>query len=641
MTERVFFDLETHLIRPDAPWPVPVACGWTIVGSQDAPGILTRDAIVPWFAAVVREGATLVAHNASFDASVLATLPGLLPIIWHLYSEGRILCTAHGCALADLRMTGELAKRGYQLDSCVERFAPDHAVPDKSDPWRLRWAELDGLPKSAWPAEAVRYLAADVTSGAAVARVVCDETDLARQSAIDFACARIGAYGFVTDAEAVRRKCDALEEEALRLRAACPDFFHVKGTKKDPKQVKNMDAVRAYAEGAGVTERTDTGLISVTEDSLDGIDDPRLAAFAKSLQVEAAAGRLGALLDPMGHGMPTAAVRCRYKMATSGRRIAGGYKRRAGEPGRGQVLPGTGNVQNIPTGVGAKGGPHNQGWREVVVPRAGRTFGVCDFTGLELSTVAEVATNIVGWSRLADALRAKRDPHAIMGARLAKTSEAAMMAALAGQLGPEAKPYAKRFRQTAKAPNFGLPGGLGCQTFVAFAWSNYRLRLTLDEAAEIRAEWREAWPEFPEGYFPNASKMCDLGEPVVSQGSGRIRGTGAYTEICNTPFQALGADIALDALFLVQWACEVLRPSAPELFGSHVVFFGHDEILTEHPTSTAAEAVERQAEIMRDCGREWLAHVPLGTDPILCAVWSKLAEPKHDKAGRLVPWEPK
>lgn len=625
MTARVVIDLETPLITAEDPFPAPVALGWTdgtSSGECDAteiPGFLVR---------VLSEGATLAAHNAAFDLNCIAGLSqAWLRVVYELYREGRVLCTAEASKLADIRQTGEQNVKGYGLDTCVQAFVPSVEPPDKSDPWRLRWAELIGVPRAQWPAEALAYLRADVQTTWRLLQVVGDETDAARQAAIDFVGARTGQlYGFVTDRDAVRAKVAALSEEMEALRRACSDFFKLGGTRKAPAWTKHMESIRTYAEAAGVTARTDSGLVSVTEDSLDGIGDDKLSALAKFLQLEATVSRLGALLD-------AERVRCRYKMLTSGRRGAGGFKRKAGDPGRGNILAGTGNVQNLPRPD--KRHPHTLGWREMVRPRDGYLFAVNDFTGLELATVAECLVEYTGASKLAEAIRAGKDPHQIMGAQLCGQPLDAFEAACEGLLGKEAKAYAKAQRQIAKVPNFGLPGGLGVARFCDFAWSGYGLRLTEARASEIRDTWRATWPEFRE-YFARAARMADFGEPVVALRTGRIRGTTKYTEICNTPFQGLGADVATSAWFEVMYEAECVEAS--DLYGSRVVLFAHDELVTETPASRAAEAAERQTEIMGNAGRTLLDHVPLDSSPVLCDAWSKDAETVRDAAGRLTLW---
>lgn len=630
---RVVIDLETPLITAEDPFPQPVALGWT---SGDASGECDATEIPGFLVRVISEGATLVAHNAAFDLSCIAGLDRergaasrWLRVVYELYRAGRVLCTAEASKLADIRATGEQNVKGYGLDTCVEAFVPSIAPPDKSDPWRLRWVELRGLPRAEWPAEALAYLRADVQTTWRLQAVVCDEVDAARQAAIDFVGARTGQlFGFVTDRAGVRAKVAALSEEMDTLRRGCADFFRLGGTRAAPAWTKHMESIRTYAEAAGVTARTDSGLISVTEDSLDGIKDAKLSALAKFLQLEATVSRLGALLD-------ADRVRCRYKMLTSGRRGAGGLKRGKGEPGKGNVLAGTGNVQNIPRPD--KRHPHTLGWRELVKPRDGYLFAVNDFTGLELATVAECLVEYTGASTLADAIRAGKDPHQIMGAQLCSQPLDAFEAAYRGDLGADAQAFAEGQRQIAKVPNFGLPGGLGVARFVDFAWSGYGLRLTESRASEIREAWRAAWPEFRE-YFARAARMSDFGEPVVALRTGRVRGTTKYTEICNTPFQGLGADVATSAWFDVMYEAETMEASP--LYGSRVVLFAHDELVTEAPASRAAEAAERQTEIMREAGRALLDHVPLDSSPVLCEAWSKKAKTVRDASGRLVVWRP-
>ena len=46
-------------------------------------------------------------------------------------------------------------------------------------------------------------------------------------------------------------------------------------------------------------------------------------------------------------------------------------------------------------------------------------------------------------------------------------------------------PNKKQLRQRAKALNFGIPGGLGAKSLVAYAAATYGVELSIEEAAEL------------------------------------------------------------------------------------------------------------------------------------------------------------
>lgn len=601
MIARVYFDVETALTTPDDPWKPIIALGWYAPGI--GAGILDRAEALPFLANVEREGATLVAHNASYDMGTIArTWPALLPWVWHMYERGRVLCTAEGTRLRDIRETGILRKgKGqYTLDAALARYAG--GTLDKSDPWRLRWQELEGLPSSAFPADAKAYLAHDVAALATLGAQVCEETDLPAQSANDWWLERVAKFGFRTDRARVQAKARELEARLAPLRARCGGLYH-------PDGARNMLAIRAFAEAAGIRTRTaptktfPRGQVQVNEDTIgEATSDPDgiLSAYAETLGIEAQLSRLVPMLD-------TDRVRCYYHMLASGR--------------RGAEKP---NVQNF---------PRKGGWRECTMPDPGCVYGICDFTGLELATVAEVLSLVVSPDNaLARALRAGKDAHVLMAASMVQASDEWAEHAYAGALGPEAKKYVKENRQTAKVPNFGYPGGLGPGGFVKFAWTGYQYRCTFERAKELKAIWLNRWPEFT-AYFRDRAALERAGADVLVPYSGFRRGGCSFTEACNTPFQGLGALVATLAGFRIQRECEI-----GSMQGSAIAIFAHDEFVTNMPEGLAQEHVQTQARIMRETGREVLQYVPLDTAPILAERWSKEAE-STGAPGALTIWK--
>ncbi len=605
MRTRVYFDVETSLTEPHDPWKPIVALGW--YAPESGGGILDRAHVPAFLAAIEREGAALVAHNASYDMGAIArTLPALLPWVWHMYESGRVLCTQEGSRLRDIRTVGILRKEkgAYALDGALARHVPGAPPLDKSDPWRLRWGELEGLAREAFPADACAYLARDLAALATLGGAVLAEADLGRQTAHQWWLERVAKHGFRTDRARVLRKAGALAAELAPLRAKCGALYHLEGK-------RNMKAIRAYAEAAGIRTRTapsnsyPLGQLQVNEDTLGEVtNDPDglLAAFAATLGIEAHLSRLVPMLD-------VDRVRCYYHMLASGR--AGAEKP---------------NVQNF---------PRKGGWRECVIPDAGCVFGICDFTGLELATVAEVLALVVTPDNaLARALRSGKDAHVLMAASLVGAPDDWAEAAYRGDLGLEAKAYIKENRQTAKVPNFGYPGGLGPDGFVKFAWKGYGYKCTRERAVELKRLWLDRWPEFV-SYFRDRAALERAGADVVVPYSGLTRGGCSFTEACNTPFQGLGGALAKAAGFRIQRECEV-----GSMRGSHVAIFAHDEFVTQMPEHLAQEHVQTQAQIMRDVGREWLQYVPLDTAPVLARRYSKDAESKGIP-GALTIWDEK
>ena len=80
-------------------------------------------------------------------------------------------------------------------------------------------------------------------------------------------------------------------------------------------------------------------------------------------------------------------------------------------------------------------------------------------------------------------------------------------------------------RQRAKVLNFGIPGGLGPRSLVAYARSTYGVTLTLEEAGEFRRRLiEEVYPELglylaDDGMETLARNLGAAGRGVLADGS--------------------------------------------------------------------------------------------------------------------------
>lgn len=240
------------------------------------------------------------------------------------------------------------------------------------------------------------------------------------------------------------------------------------------------------------------------------------------------------------------------------------------------------------------------GVRDCVIPRTDHWFYSNDYTGGELVTHAESCVEMVGFSKLGEALVAGKDVHSMLGATMLGITYDEMLAFREGKCGPEKKRLGKAFRQVAKVPNFGYPGGMGPVTLVlqaragsedtpwhcgpSMVWDGstfvpgYKgLRLCVliggadrcnitkihewrdrpckpvcaacvKVAAGLKEIWSGQWPE-NKPYFAKVTKILDTHGTVTQHYSKRVRGFDSSKEspfcsAANGYFQALLADIA-------------------------------------------------------------------------------------------------
>jgi DNA polymerase-1 len=180
----VSIDCETHLIQKGLLAP-PLVCGsiawFDPVEKEIRTKRLSRDEYRVTFRELIADpDVTLALANAPFDMLVAAedaarprSSPGraapppedLLPQIFAAYEAGRIidvqvLQQLHAIARGHLNRepdTGRGMVGRYSLSTCV-RHVLGREDAKRNDRWRLRYYELEDVPMSEWPSDALEYL---------------------------------------------------------------------------------------------------------------------------------------------------------------------------------------------------------------------------------------------------------------------------------------------------------------------------------------------------------------------------------------------------------------------------------------------------------------------------------------------------
>lgn len=641
---------------------------------------------------------TLVGANTPFDAAVcMEYAEDLVEPFLIAYAEGRVLDVQLNEKLADIArgrlggsygLDGVYSKRTYSLAALVKIHLGKDRDAQKSDPngWRMRYAELHNVPIGEWPADASAYAIedADDTLDVLLAQLPDHSwhADAAAKARAFFSLHLLSCHGIMTDADAINALENATAGRFAQLTGelTAEGLIRSNGV-RDTKKAKARIVAAYRAHGVPVP-LTDTGektirafMKEATEvGNLAGLSRTELATVRRAC-VDEAADEYAALDEEAcdGSGDPVlekyaertrlativqthipdlrkgliSPIQARWDLAESGRITC--------SKGKGGSLNGfqlTNPIRSLVLtcercgGLGMRHGPavtcrHCKGKGELVGPgvrecfraRPGTVLIDADFSGLELCTVAQACVVLVGYSTLGDALNAGIDVHLDFGAQLLGIDY------------PEAvrrkhDKDVKEARQLAKVANFGFPGGLGAEGFVAFARGYGIKGFSLERAKELRERWLERWTEF-RAYFAHIRNLCDeLGvAQVVQLYSHRVRGLVPYTAACNTYFQGLGADGALAALWEVTAAAYGDRESA--LYGVRPVNFVHDQILAEAPIERAHDAAVELGRVMVDACNRYLPDVPVRCEPCLSYAWHKDAVAVFDApaGGRLVPWD--
>jgi hypothetical protein len=610
MSARIRFGFDTETtVTEDGSTPDLVSVGYSSPGGD---GLLNRAEGLELSRALLTDpDIELVTHNGSFDFAVLAKQdPSLFPAIFDAYESGRVLDTMVMAMCDDIARGVYMGTRKglYGLgDLSLSRLSLPMSKGE--DTFRLRYGELANIHVSKWPEEARHYALLDPKRTVEVAESYpWEPPDTRRQGAHFFWLHLMSAHGMRTDQDRVATMLSSVVREASDLCSTLMPLGLVT-LDKEGELHSNTKAVReriykVLGEQAPKTKPSKSfpqGQIQTSAEACegfgpDGKQDPILLKYA----------RLTALLDIINKDskyLEQAIVRCRYGLAETGRSTCFGP-----------------NLQNV---------KKEGGIRECFIPREGFVYATADFSGLELATQAEACLRLVGWSKLGDAINAGRDAHCIVAARLLHCDYDEAVRRYKAK-----DPEAIAARQTGKVCNFGLAGGLGPAKFVLFAWSQYRVRITMQEARQLKALWLNLYPEFLE-YFRIINEQDSQIEQLFS---GRLRGGTNFTERANTWFQGLGGDATKCAGFYLSRACYAEPNSV--LYGSRPVEYEHDAFLVEVPEEGAHECAMALSELMVDKAQLFIPNFKLKADPMLCRRWSKDADPVYVN-GRLVPWESK
>lgn len=232
--------------------------------------------------------------------------------------------------------------------------------------------------------------------------------------------------------------------------------------------------------------------------------------------------------------------------------------------------------------------PRSGGIRELFIAKPGHTFIITDYSAVELCTLSQVTHDMYGQSTMMEKINKGEDLHRYYASVL---------------LGKKQEDITKAERQSAKAANFGFPGGLGIETFITYAKKSYNTELTREEAKKMKDKWMHAFPEM----LLYLKEECT--EAVTR--TGRIRGDVTYCAGKNTPFQGLAADGAKIAMYYLDHA------------GFNIVAFVHDEIVSEVPEDKAEEMLKEQERIMIEAMKQVVPDVKISVESMITKRYSK------------------
>jgi hypothetical protein len=699
----VVFDTETVLFRPGVMAPELVCVTWRHDGREGIAHWSEALPLLKWIWAQPRIVGHSVSFDAAVTgANFPQLLPDVFRAydegrVECTQVREQLLNIRKGTFRGYTTHEGKKVVPTYQLATLTAKyFGRDISASKADDAWRMKYGTLMHLPISAWPKDAIEYPLEDVRLTEAI--FLAQDYEIAKpvngieygelahstaKASVAFVARLMSNWGLRTAPHTVANLAERTEDGLQLLAAQLGEVYtHLPASAPEgtravhgpsgyvckftggawtyeepylggatlerrpplvrPNGTRDTKAAEAYALEADRMEREEweeiwgrgtykskirmtaggkkpkkDGTISPPKVSLSG---PALADLAEDYPLLGAYAEFGELRSVLAKDVKALRDGILYPIHS-----------RFGDAESDRLTSSKPNVQNWRTYPGI---------RECFVPREGWCFIQADYSGLELSTLAEVCRTLFGRSALADAIRAKRDPHLIVAAELMRTDYATAELAYYDKTHP-LHDKAKEFRKMAKPVNFGFPGGLGIAKFVLFAKLQYKVELTDERALELRDIWFKLFPEMREFFaYVRSLRKCDNGgydywvREIVTN---RIRGGCNYTAACNDHFQALGASMTQRALYEISRECYVVPSSA--LYGSRPVNYVHDEFFVESPIPRAHDAAMRLRDVAEDVARRFMPYAPPACPPALLMRMSKAGHEMKDDAGRLVPWD--
>jgi DNA polymerase I len=653
----------------------PMVC-LSVSRANRKPRLLDRRRGRRWIRyALARQDVHLVGHNIAFDLGVVcADQPELIDLVFVTLDAGRLHDTGIRESLLDLaeglmgldpatgrKIDADEEGASYPLTELIRRYLSAESTEEAAalkygpDSYRLRYREFDGIPTYKWPLAARVYPKGDARNPAEIYW-----KQQARGRTL------VNGGNLHAEPEAVR-KAFSLQLQTLRgLRTHGPDVDaldaqveakHLEAQEKfkkagivrengteDKKKIQEL-VTEAYGGNPPYTapsSKFPKGQIATDRDTKLESGDPLLVAHGKSGKNNKYRTTYLPKLR-VGTRVP---INPRYYGMAATTRVTADY----------QQLPQKGGI------------------RECHRARAGFAYCSVDYEGLELRTMSQRAISDprVGYSKMAEALLAKMDPHTIAAASFLGRSYESLVA-----LCKVKGSFEEGFRSLGKVFNFGKGGGMGHKSLVYNARAKDDVRfckladklpegrcgkegleeitvrgqekrvcvVCIEVGKELDRKWLDTWTEQRE--------LCAISSRLHREGhktevmipvANIVRGGCTYTQWLNTPFQGLGAVLVELAMWRVTKEMFTDRRSA--LWGSRLVLNVHDELIAEIRTDDGHQrthdAAERMAFLMREAAKECLPDLAptVAAEPALSFILSKKAETVRDSKGILQIWEP-
>lgn len=500
--------------------------------------------------AMTRDDCTYVAHNGKFDASWMTEFGVPVPQSFDTMLASHVLDENREKKLKSLARN-MLGADGYDVG---EELSNASEVP-------LQKLAVYNSKDADYTLRLAKHFRAELAKDAPSARLFAKLLMPASR-----ALTEIEAVGVAIDPERWRERHDEAQEHCERLQ----EYIEERIPKsmrpinlRSPQQISKLLFIHLELPVLATTKK---GAASTAEKVL-------LRLFQEYRDVEI----LPALLEyrKWYKFLSTYLLPWWFEHRDRNGRIRSSYKPSGTVTGR---LSGTGGIQQI---------PRDPFIRSIVCAEDGWKLLVADYSQIELRIAALLANE----ERMLRQFIAGEDVHMIRAMKITK------------KLRPEE--VTKEERSRAKPVSFGFLYGMGAKNFVDYAFEEYGVDYTVEEAQAVRRSFFSDYPallpwharqrRLAQRYYKVSSPMGRVRHlPDILSNNEKVRGE-AERQAINSPVQVMASDIMLLALI------ELHRSLPPD--EARIVFTIHDSIGFEVRDGLVKQYAPVIREVMEDTER--------------------------------------
>lgn len=452
----IAIDFETRLISEEETIPTPICLSY--YRSDTDQGVIKG---IPEMKLFIRQllvyNEAIIAHNMCFEALVIwKHFPDLRELLEERLQEDQLICTKVNEQLLDSQRKQQL--HSFSLDKLVSHYFHTDISESKKDPnsWRLRYSELENVPLSAWPPEAVKYAQEDAQwAFKCYSEQLKTSVNAQLSVKADFYLNLMAQGGMLVDKTRVLYLERELWEQIMPFYLELEKIGIVEKLSAN-KYKKNMNNFRHYIEqNIQNPEFTAKGTISTSSESinlyLSTLEEGEVKDMLNSyLNIMKSEKYLTAFISRLKTANPL--IRTKYKPVVSSGRTSSSTDRNYSSI----------NIQQIPRTV-----PNvKYDLRNCFKPRPGFLICSIDYAGLELASTAHQLSVLTDRSDMKKIVNSGFEPvdmHSMLAYRIMNLKEGSKETYESFVAQKKASKYAA-YRQLAKPINLGFPGGIGYDT---------------------------------------------------------------------------------------------------------------------------------------------------------------------------------